>query len=78
MRNDIFGTDLNSHFNGRTVNFNEFFRLEIPFTGTQGTAPELWTVTTGTINNPTTNGGMFGGHSTASLSNYNDIPSDWK
>ncbi len=42
------------------------------------TITELWTVTTGTITNPTANGGMFGGHSTASLSNYNDIPSDWK
>ena len=53
-----------------------FYRTS--FTGTQGEAPELWNCDFGT-ETPTKTGCFEGsGNSLTSLSNYNDIPNDWK
>jgi hypothetical protein len=52
------------------------FDLDNPFTGTQGTAPELWNYDFGTGTPITTD--CWQGHSIASLTNYNDIPGDWR
>ena len=75
MRSDIFefGNFLNKNIDWRN------FLARTSFTGTQGTAPDIWNADYGTgtpnISNPPFGGA---GNSTTSLSNYNDIPSAWK
>jgi hypothetical protein len=49
--------------------------LTSSFTGTQGTAPELWNAAYGTGTPTTTD--CFQGQSTASLTNYASIPAPW-
>jgi hypothetical protein len=56
-------------------NFTECFKLISAFTGTQGTAPDLWDCDFGTETPTTTN--CFTGHSTDSVDNYADIPTAW-
>ena len=73
LRSDIFGTTPN--FGTRVMNFNYCFYRD-SFTGTQGTAPALWSATMNASSTKTT---CFGGaNSTASLTNYNSIPAEWK
>ena len=75
---DIFcdsTTEKTTRFAGKSINFTYCFLLNpSTFTGTQGTAPDLWNYTFGSV----TSTSCFTGHSTASLTNYNDIPSEWK
>jgi hypothetical protein len=61
-----------TRFLGKTVNFTEFFKLAVAFTGVQGTAPNLW-LAAGTL----TGTNAFLGHDDASLTNYDDIPENW-
>lgn len=75
LREDMFGHDYANRFAGKTVILiNCFSRTS--FTGTQGTAPQLWNFTYGSV----TRAGCFAGagNSETSLSNYADIPTDWK
>jgi len=74
MRIDLWGSgNLQSHFVGRTVNFESFFK-EFMFTMlAEGEAPALWDVTGATL----TGTDAFGGHSAATLTNYADIPEAW-
>ena len=74
MRSDIFGATPN--FGTRVMNFlNCFDRTS--FTGTQGTAPALWSATMNASSTKTT---CFGGagNSATSLTNYASIPAAWK
>jgi hypothetical protein len=66
-----------TRFLNKSVNFSFcFFRTS--FTGTQGTAPDLWNCNfgTGTPTRTACYGGL--GNSITSLTNYNDIPVNWK
>lgn len=67
-------TEKTTRFTGKTINFTYCFLLNSSFVGTQGTAPDLWNYTFGSV----TSTSCFTGHSTSSLTNYNDIPSGWK
>lgn len=74
---DIFcdnETEKATRFAGMTVSFGNCFAIDLAYAGVQGTAPDLWNYTFGSV----TSAGCFAGHSTASLTNYNDIPSGWK
>jgi hypothetical protein len=73
MRADIFGPDLQAHFEGRTVGFSSFLNRTPNANAAGGTAPALWTVTGWT---PTTTNAFRGNNETA-LTNWNDIPSAW-
>ena len=53
-----------------------FQRSGVAFTGIQGEAPDLWNYDFGT-GTPQI-GLCFDGHTAATLSNYNDIPAEWK
>jgi hypothetical protein len=76
LNDQIFGPDLTTtRFLNQSVNFQECFRLNSSFTGTQGTAPELWTAAYGTGTPTTTD--CFQGQSTSSLTNYASIPVAW-
>lgn len=75
LRNDIFGTDYASRFNGKTVDFSNCFNRD-SFSGTRGTAPEIWRFTGLTATKTSCFGGA--GNSPTSLSNYASIPADWK
>lgn len=75
LRNDIFGTDYASRFNGKKVDFSGCFNRD-SFSGTRGTAPEIWRFTGLTATKTTCFGGA--GNSPTSLSNYASIPADWK
>lgn len=74
LRSDIFGATPN--FGTRIMNFSNCFN-RTSFTGTQGTAPALWSAT---MNASSTKSGCFGGagNSDTSLTNYADIPAEWK
>ena len=73
LRSDIFGATPN--FGTRVMNFNSCFYRN-SFTGTQGTAPALWSAT---MNASSTKSYCFGGDNSAtSLTNYADIPAAWK
>lgn len=74
-RADIFGLDYANRFNGMTVNFTEFMDRST-FTGVQGVAPALWDFTGLTATKTTCFGGA--GNNAASLSNYADIPAEWR
>ena len=73
LRSDIFGV---SGFGTRNINFNYCFNRG-SFTGTQGTAPNLWSMTMGASS---TKSSCFGGggNSATSLTNYGSIPANWK
>lgn len=66
-----------TRFLNKSVNFTSCFNRPT-FTGVQGEAPQLWNCNfgTGTPNKTTCFGGA--GNSITSLSNYNDIPVEWK
>lgn len=66
--------DKNNRFLNKTVDFNQSMRVS-SFTGIQGTAPDLWNCNFGT-GTPTTTS-CFVGHSSGSLTNWNDIPVAW-
>jgi len=61
-------------------NFNNFQACfsRPSFTGTQGEAPELWECDFGSGTPTKTECYAGAGNSLTSLSNYGDIPSDWK
>ena len=66
-----------TRFLNQTVNFTNCFSRG-SFSGTQGTAPDLWNCNFGT-GTPTTTGCWGGaGNSLTSLDNYGDIPGGWK
>jgi hypothetical protein len=73
LRADLWGPDLQGHFDGRTVNFSSWFSQNAAFEGEQGTVPALWGVTNVTF----TATGAFTGNSTNSLSNWTSIPTAW-
>ena len=79
LRADIFypSGGQSTRFLNQSVSFESCF-LRSSFTGTQGTAPDLWNCSFGT--GTPTKAFCFGGagNSTTSISNYNDIPSEWK
>lgn len=65
----------NTRFLNKSPSFlNTFYRTS--FTGTQGTAPELWNCDFGT-GTPVTGAFSGAGNSTTSLTNYSSIPSAW-
>lgn len=65
-----------TRFLNQDVDFTECF-IRSSFTGTQGTAPDLWNCDFGT-GTPTTTGCWSGaGNSTSSLTNYTSIPGVW-
>jgi len=66
-----------ARFLNQSVDFTDCFDRQA-FTGNQGEAPDLWSCDFGTGTPVTT--ACFGdaGNSPASLSNYADIPADWK
>jgi len=74
LRTDIFDF---ANFLNKNMKFgNCFYRSS--FTGVQGTAPALWEADYGT-GTPTTTGCFGGGgNSATSLTNYADIPAEWK
>jgi hypothetical protein len=65
-----------TRFLNQSVNFTDCFK-RTSFTGSQGTAPDLWNCNFGT-GTPTRTGAFGGaGNSLTSISNYNDIPVNW-
>ena len=58
----------------KTLDFSGCFYIT-SFSGTQGTAPQLWNYT---CSGTPTSSICFLGHSATSLTNYNAIPSGWK
>jgi len=77
LRADIFGTDYSNRFTyGATgMDFRYTFQLTGGFTGTQGTAPDLWNFTYTDTSVSKTD--CFDGHSTSSVDNYASIPAEW-
>ena len=61
----------------RSTNFKDCFERD-RFSGTQGEAPHLWDCDFGTATIYKEDCWADAGNSTASLSNYADIPSEWK
>ena len=78
MRSDIFNF---ANFLNKNIDWRRFL-VRSSFTGTQGTAPAIWSANYGTgtplLGSTTTRPFYNAGNSTTSLSNYNDIPADWK
>ena len=72
LRSDMFVPN----FGTRVMNFNNCFN-RTTFSGTQGTAPALWSAT---MNASSTKTSCFGGagNSATSLTNYASIPAAWK
>jgi len=66
-----------TRFLNKTINFTNCFTRS-SFSGIQGIAPDLWNCNFGTGSATKTNCYSGDGNSLTSLSNYNDIPSDWK
>ncbi len=67
----------NTRFLDRDSDFGDVF-YRWSFTGTQGTAPDLWNCDFGS-GTPNRSGAFLGGgNNVSSLTNYNDIPSNWK
>jgi len=64
-----------TRFKNRVSAFSSCFEIT-DFTGSKGIAPDLWNCDFGTETPVKLN--CFKGHSTTSLTNYNDIPNDWK
>ena len=66
-----------TRFLNQSVNFTNCFNRS-SFSGTQGTAPDLWNCNFGT-GTPTKTGAFGGaGNNSTSISNYTSIPSQWK
>lgn len=63
-------------FLNKSIDFTNFFYLTDTFDGLIGVAPELWNYNYGTGTPTKTD--AFQGHSISSLTNYSDIPEDWK
>ena len=75
----FFGdADATDRFKDSSVNFNNCFLLEDSelFVGSIGEAPELWLVDFGT--GTPVKVGVFSGQTDQSVSNYSDIPANWK
>jgi hypothetical protein len=64
-----------TRFAGKNIQFSACFGRD-SFTGTQGTAPDLWNCTYGSVTSASCFYGA--GNSTTSLSNYASIPIGWK
>jgi len=78
QRSDTFyrSGEESTRFLNQSPNFTSCFERD-SFTGTQGTAPDLWNCSFGT-GTPTTTGCWAGaGNSVASLTNYASIPVAW-
>ena len=67
--------DRGTRFLNQSVDFTSAMGIGT-FTGTQGTAPDLWNYDFGTGTPTKTN--CFMGHSSGSVSNFADIPAEWK
>jgi len=65
-----------TRFLNLSPDFEDCFELDTAFTGTQGTAPELWNFTYGTGTPVTTD--CFNGQSLTSITNYASVPTAWK
>jgi hypothetical protein len=76
LRADLFFDtgEASTRFLNQSVNFNQAMRIGT-FTGTQGTAPALWTCDFGSGTPTTTN--CFTGQTTSSVTNHADIPTAW-
>jgi hypothetical protein len=77
LRADLFFDtgEESTRFLNKSVDFLEAMRIVSTFTGTQGTAPALWTCDFGTGTPTTTN--CFTGHTTSSVTNHASIPTAW-
>jgi hypothetical protein len=64
-----------SRFAGKNLDFRQCF-LRSEFIGIQGTAPDLWNCSFGSINSEVCFGGT--GNTTTSITNYDVIPNEWK
>ena len=64
-----------TRFAGKDVNFYQCFDRN-SFTGTQGTAPDLWNCSFSSVNSGLCFAGP--GNDSTSISNYVDIPAGWK
>ena len=62
-----------TRFAGQTINFSKCFNILAAFTGTQGTAPDIWNCT-GTF----TKTDCWQGHGTGSLTNWDSVPTEWR
>ena len=76
---NIFWADgeRDTRFLNQSVIFTTCFK-RVGFTGLQGTSPDLWNCDFGTGTPTKTSCFAGAGNSTTSLTNYNDIPVDWK
>jgi len=76
---NIFWADgeRDTRFHDKTVSFQGCFS-RTSFTGTQGTSPDLWNCDFGTGTPTKTDCFDGAGNSETSLTNYTDIPTDWK
>ena len=66
-----------TRFLNQAVNFTNCFN-RVSFTGTQGTAPDLWNCSFGTATPVTTHCFGGAGNSLTSLTNYASIPTAWE
>lgn len=74
MRDDLWGSNMQAHFDGRTVGFENFLLRAPNANANGGIAPALWDLTNVTF----TGTDAFGGTDSATtLSNYADIPAGW-
>jgi len=69
-------SDRATRFLNKSVDFSDAFNIGYWMGNQKGTAPDLWNCDFGTGNPIKTN--CFRGHSANSLTNYNDIPTDWR
>lgn len=78
QRSDTFyrSGEETTRFLNQDVNFTSCFDRD-SFTGTQGTAPDLWNCSFGTGTPTTTDCWEGAGNSAASLTNYASIPAGW-
>lgn len=78
-RSDVFcaSGDEDTRFLNQSINFTSCFERE-NWTGTQGTAPDLWNYDFGTGTPTKTDCWAGAGNSTTSLTNYSSIPAEWK
>ena len=72
----LFGEE-STRFLNQSINFTHCFK-RIGFTGIQGQAPDLWNYNFGTGTTLTSFCYGYAGNSLTSLSNYADIPTNWK
>jgi hypothetical protein len=70
-------TEKTTRFLNKSINFTECF-YRTSFTGSQGTAPDIWNYSYGTGTPTTTTCFGGAGNSVTSISNYADIPAGWK